>query len=44
MGADRVVVVDAGRVVEQGRHAELLALGGRYATMWQSFDLEARAG
>ncbi|HQW64646.1 MAG TPA: lipid A export permease/ATP-binding protein MsbA [Pseudomonadota bacterium] len=29
--ADRVVVLDAGRVVEQGTHAELLARGGQYA-------------
>ncbi|MDP9071169.1 MAG: ABC transporter ATP-binding protein/permease, partial [Actinomycetota bacterium] len=43
MGADRIVVLEGGRAVEQGRHAELLARGGRYAEMWQSFDLEARA-
>ncbi|OBU85438.1 ABCB family ABC transporter ATP-binding protein/permease [Chromobacterium subtsugae] len=33
--ADRILVLDAGRVVEQGSHRELLALGGRYAEMWQ---------
>ncbi|HET7486599.1 MAG TPA: ABC transporter ATP-binding protein [Acidimicrobiales bacterium] len=38
--ADRVVVVDAGRVVEEGTHAELLARGGRYAHMWQAFAVE----
>ena len=32
--ADRIVVLDAGRVAESGRHAELLARGGLYAEMW----------
>jgi hypothetical protein len=29
------LVLDAGRVIEQGGHAELLARGGIYAGMWQ---------
>ncbi len=32
--ADEIVVLDHGRVVEQGSHRELLLLGGRYAQMW----------
>ena len=32
---DRLVVMDAGRIVEQGTHHELLALGGHYAKLWQ---------
>jgi ATP-binding cassette, subfamily B, multidrug efflux pump len=31
---DRLVVLEAGRIVEQGSHAELLKLGGHYAGLW----------
>ncbi|MEU3722565.1 ABC transporter ATP-binding protein [Streptomyces sp. NPDC031705] len=41
--ADRVVVMDQGRVVEDGSHAELLARGGRYAQLWRTFAGEDEA-
>jgi ATP-binding cassette subfamily B protein len=34
--ADQILVVDDGRIVESGTHAELLALGGRYADLYRT--------
>ncbi|WP_372885874.1 ABC transporter ATP-binding protein/permease [Shimia sp.] len=33
--ADRIIVLEQGRIVEEGSHAALLDLGGRYAQLWQ---------
>ncbi|MCZ4589558.1 ABC transporter ATP-binding protein [Rhodococcus opacus] len=36
--ADRVVVLEHGRIVEQGPHADLVAAGGRYAELWSAWE------
>jgi len=42
MNADQILVMDAGAIVERGRHAELLAANGYYAKMWR-LQLQQRA-
>ena len=36
--ADRIVVMDDGRIVESGPHADLVAARGRYATLWGAWS------
>ena len=41
--ADRILVMDQGRVIEQGAHRSLLAQGGTYAAMWELQQREREA-
>ncbi|KQQ98362.1 ABC transporter ATP-binding protein [Arthrobacter sp. Leaf145] len=42
--ADTVVVMEHGRLVESGPHQELLAHGGRYATLWEAWNSSLSRG
>ena len=43
MRADRIAVVDQGRIIEVGSHADLVAAGGRYAEMYQTWVRQSDA-
>lgn len=40
-GCDRIIVLEQGSIVEEGNHAELLQLGGRYAAIYREEQLKA---
>ncbi|NCD35409.1 MAG: hypothetical protein EOL87_18650, partial [Spartobacteria bacterium] len=39
VGADTILVFDEGKMVEQGKHSELLTKNGRYRAMWDAQSL-----
>ena len=42
VGADKIIVLDSGRIIEQGSHAQLLAAKGAYARMWADYNQAAQ--
>lgn len=42
-GADQICVFHEGRLLEKGKHDELVSKGRRYADMWRSYTQEVTA-
>ena len=42
--ADEIIVLEAGRIAERGRHHDLVMADGRYAEMWRKQQEAAEAG
>ena len=42
VGADKILVLDEGKIAEQGSHGELVGAGGLYAKMWEDYNQAIR--
>ncbi len=42
VGADKIIVLDKGRIAEAGTHEELIAAGGLYSRMWEDYNRSVR--
>lgn len=44
MGADKILVLDGGRICESGTHGELIGKGGVYAELWRAEEERQEVG